>query len=89
MAAGLTDSGGLDIDAAVYAYFAGVLAERDGPLWERLATLSDPVSRKARLQLWATDRSSARTSRTASISRYGHTPGYKSGTCPQSGPVGE
>ncbi|GAA4158332.1 hypothetical protein GCM10022251_32940 [Phytohabitans flavus] len=54
---GLPESGGLDIDAAVFAYFGRLLADRDRPLWSRLANSGDVVDRRARLQLWADIRS--------------------------------
>ncbi|MDG4833446.1 Hsp70 family protein [Solwaraspora sp. WMMD1047] len=49
---GLTDSGGLDVDAAIVAYAGTALADRDPALWARLITPETLADRRASRQLW-------------------------------------
>lgn len=49
---GLTDCGGLDIDAAVVDHLGTVLRERDDVSWQRLSAPTTTAQRRARRQLW-------------------------------------
>ncbi len=49
---GLTDAGGLDIDAAVMAYLGASYSSRDPDSWHRLTQPVDAASRRASRQLW-------------------------------------
>src|SRR5690349_12838652 len=50
---GLSDAGGLDIDAAVVAHLGTVYAARDPERWARLVRPADGEDRRAAHQLWA------------------------------------
>ena len=49
---GLTDAGGLDIDAAVIAHLGTTYARRDTAMWRRLTHPTTPDDRRAARQLW-------------------------------------
>jgi hypothetical protein len=68
---GLTDVGGLDIDAVVADSIERVYAGRDRQLWQRLAHPVTPIDRRARLQ-WMQEVRTAKEvlSRTASTTVY-------------------
>jgi hypothetical protein len=55
---GLTDAGGLDIDAAIVSYFAGLYS---GPLWQRLSEPKSSSDRRANRLLWDDVRSAKET----------------------------
>jgi hypothetical protein len=50
---GLTDAGGLDIDALIVDYLGGVYSTRDPQRWRELAEPDDTAGWRARRQLWA------------------------------------
>jgi molecular chaperone DnaK (HSP70) len=49
---GLTDAGGLDVDAAIVAHLAGVYAARDPGRWDRLANPATAEDQRLRRTLW-------------------------------------
>lgn len=49
---GLPDAGGLDIDAAIFAYLGAVYAGRDTATWRQLEQPESVAARKARRLLW-------------------------------------
>jgi hypothetical protein len=49
---GLSDAGGLDIDAAIVADLGAVYAQRDPGRWGRLASPVAPTDRRAAIALW-------------------------------------
>jgi hypothetical protein len=51
-AEGLSQGGGLDIDAAIVAYLSAVQAERAGDLWSRLLNPATAEDRRASRMLW-------------------------------------
>jgi hypothetical protein len=51
-AEGLSQGGGLDIDAAIVAYLAAVQADRAGELWSRLLNPATAEDRRASRMLW-------------------------------------
>jgi hypothetical protein len=51
-AEGLSDTGGLDVDAAVVGYLGAVYSGRDAALWHRLAAPATPDDRRAARLLW-------------------------------------
>ncbi|WP_432826244.1 Hsp70 family protein [Dactylosporangium sp. CA-092794] len=72
---GLTDVGGLDIDALIVEYLGGVYGTRDPQRWRELAEPDSTAGWRARRQLWADVRAGKE-----SLSRIGATlvpiPGY-------------
>lgn len=64
--AGLTDAGGLDVDAALVAHLGRACADSDPAAWQRLVAPRSPADRRARRQLWDDVRAAKETlSRTA------------------------
>ncbi|GLI02447.1 Hsp70 family protein [Phytohabitans aurantiacus] len=51
-AAGLSDAGGLDVDAAILGAIGAALAPRDRGTWRRLTNPDNAADRRARWQLW-------------------------------------
>ncbi|WP_426513363.1 Hsp70 family protein [Dactylosporangium sp. McL0621] len=49
---GLTDAGGLDIDAAIVSYLGAVYSSRAPEAWARLSRPGGPVELRANRQLW-------------------------------------
>jgi hypothetical protein len=49
---GLTDAGGLDVDAAIVSYIGAVYAGRDPAGWHRLTNPSTTADRRDRWQFW-------------------------------------
>ncbi|WP_051799137.1 Hsp70 family protein [Catenuloplanes japonicus] len=49
---GLTDGGGLDLDAAIVAYLGTVFSPRNGAAWQRLVAPATPADRQATRALW-------------------------------------
>ncbi len=58
---GLDDAGGLDIDAAIVTYLAGLYASRDDTLWRRLSQPKSSSDRRANRLLWDDVRSAKET----------------------------
>src|SRR5262249_26279775 len=49
---GLPDAGGLDVDASIVRYFAGIYAPRDATSWERLEHPRTSTDRRSNRLLW-------------------------------------
>src|SRR5690348_16696479 len=58
---GLADAGGLDIDAAIVAYFGGLYGGRPDGAWQRLTSPSSSMDRRASRLLWDDVRSAKET----------------------------
>ncbi|MFI5843297.1 Hsp70 family protein [Catenuloplanes sp. NPDC051500] len=50
---GLSDGGGLDLDAAIVAHLGAVYAQKDPAAWERLTVPATAADRRASRALWA------------------------------------
>jgi ABC-type branched-subunit amino acid transport system substrate-binding protein len=70
---GLTDAGGLDVDAAIVTYLGQELAGRAPDAWRRLSQPSDDTDRRAAWQLWE-DARQAKETLSRAATTYVHVP---------------
>jgi ABC-type branched-subunit amino acid transport system substrate-binding protein len=70
---GLTDAGGLDVDAAIVTYLGQELAGRAPDEWRRLSQPSDDTDRRAAWQLWE-DARQAKETLSRAATTYVHVP---------------
>ncbi|WP_203929398.1 ABC transporter substrate-binding protein [Virgisporangium ochraceum] len=70
---GLTDAGGLDVDAAIVTYLGRQLADRAADEWRRLSHPADDTDRRAAWQLWE-DARQAKETLSRAATTYVHVP---------------
>jgi ABC-type branched-subunit amino acid transport system substrate-binding protein len=70
---GLTDAGGLDVDAAIVTYLGQQLADRATDEWRRLSHPTDDTDRRAAWQLWE-DARQAKETLSRAATTYVHVP---------------